>query len=97
MAENLKIKDGHWIQFKQSETPRGSAVPRIWVFVTDDSGEKVEVDTTRPIVAARGTFVIPVVGGFETMGPAEEAFVIAQKTGMRILAGGRRFEVRRIP
>lgn len=63
------------------------------VFVIDGSGWRVEVDTSKDIVASCGTFVVPLVSGYVTVGPAEEAFFIAERTGMKIKAGARRFQV----
>jgi len=86
MTESVKMKDGHTVHFQWNG-----------VFVTDDSGERVEVDTGRDIVASGRTFTIPLMGSCETIGPAGEALFLASRAGMKISAGGRRFEVKESP
>lgn len=63
------------------------------IFLTDDSGDRVEVDREADIRAEGRTFTIPLVDGNSTVGPAEEAFLIASWTGKPIHAGARRFTV----
>ncbi len=80
--EKTKIRGGHTVEFDW----RGA-------FVTDDSGERGEIDTERNIEASEGSFHVPIVGGFTTFAGAEEAMYIAARTGQRIKAGDRRFRV----
>lgn len=89
MTESVKMKDGHTIHFEWNG-----------VFVTDDSGDRAEVDTNKDILAysiGGHSFTIPLVGITETVGPPEEALYLASKTGMKISAGGRRFKVEESP
>lgn len=83
---SIKIKGGHRIDFDRSGQ----------VFVTDDSGDRAEVDRTCDILCDGRTFDIPVVGGGSTVASAEEAFVVSQMTHQIIVAGARRFRVTQV-
>lgn len=83
---SIKIKDGHRIDFEKDGP----------VFVTDDSGERREVDPERHITCADGSFSIPLKGGWYTAANAEEAFVVSQFAKIGIVAGARKFRVAQV-
>lgn len=79
----IKIRGGHRIDREAD----GS------VHVTDNSGEKWQVDTSCDITCDSDSIDIPLVGGFSTPASPEEAFVMAELTKQIIVAGARRFKV----
>ena len=85
-AGTLKIKGGHRIDFDKSGE----------VFVTDDSGERGEVDRDMEITFDGGSFSIPIKGGGYTAASPEEAFVVSQMAHMVIVAGARRWRVEQV-
>lgn len=66
------------------------------IFLTDDSGDRCEVQTSGNITAEGRYFSVPTVDGCSTIAGAEEAFIVAQYMQRPIIAGARRFEVKQV-
>jgi hypothetical protein len=85
----FQIRGGHKIELSDDRDPKV-------VHLTDDSGERVQVDVERDIIVAESNrFDIPLVCGNYTVAGAEEALFVAHLTGQSILAGTRLFKVER--
>lgn len=84
----IKIKGGHRID---RDWPNGNGI-----FLTDDSGERWQVDVSRDITYDDAVFNIPLIGGFSTPACAEEVFVVVQMSHQTIRVGSRRFWVAQV-